>query len=267
MMPVKINNLQEEILLCDITGRKRIDLYASGLSLDADQKKRFDEALKKRRDGLPVQYITGKTEFYGLPIMVGPGVFIPRPETEILVEAAIKKSGALATGAPEHQSTSLKILDLCTGSGCIAIVLAKHINCAKIIATDISGEALEIARQNALLNNVAEKIDFRQADLFSGIDERFDIITCNPPYIKRDDIKNLPQEVSYEPQIALDAGQDGLDFYRMVARQASGFLKPDGILALELGDGQAETVRDMFGSNVNTIKDLNGIERVLIWTR
>jgi len=251
---------EEEILLCDMLGIERIGLYIRDLSLSESQSIQFEGALKRRAKGEPLQYIMGRTEFFGLSFFVGPGVFIPRPETEVLVEAVVDKCRGERPFAPT-------ILDLCTGSGCIAICLAKYAKCGKIIATDISAKSLQIARKNAVLNNADEKIEFRQADLFQGLQEKFDIITCNPPYIKREDIKNLPREVSYDPIIALDGGEDGLDFYRKITEQVHKFLKENGILIMELGDNQAEAVKNMFSGKTEIINDLNGIERALIWTK
>jgi len=249
----------------DILGVSRIDLHTQNLQLNPTQELQLEDALKRRAKGEPLQYIIGKTEFYGLSFYVAPGVFIPRPETEILVETVLN----IFKGLPVDSCQSASVLDLCTGSGCIAISLAKYTKCDKIIATDVSEIAVNTAKKNAVLNGAGGKIDFRVASLFNGLrhNEKFDIITCNPPYIKKDDIKKLPQEVAWEPQIALDGGQDGLDFYRKISQGAAQFLKESGILALELGDGQAYEVKNMFGGNTKIIKDTNGIERVLIWIK
>jgi len=279
-MSLKIKTKEEEILLSDIAGLGRIDLYTRDITLNSGQQKAFEEALLARSSGVPLQYILGKTEFYGLPIMVEPGVFIPRPETEVLVEAVVRHCEEPRRG---DEATSLELgdcfaslrsarndvvaLDLCTGSGCIAICLAKYAKCGKIVAIDISEKSIEIARKNAVLNNVSGEIEFKQADLFEGLVGRFDIIVCNPPYIKRQDLKSLPREVSFDPVIALDGGEDGLDFYRKIKQFSPGFLNKDGVLAMELGDGQAQSVKEMFSGKTEIIKDLNGIERVLIWTR
>lgn len=251
-----------EILLRYVLGVERIDLYTGGADINENQIRDFEELTARRAKGEPLQYITGKAEFFGLSFYVKPGIFIPRPETEVLVDAVINM-----TGAPEHQDISLKLLDLCTGSGCIAICLAKYANCGKIIATDISEKVLETAVKNAVLNGVDKKIYFKKADLFQGLNGKFDIITCNPPYIKREGLKRLPREVSYDPLIALDGGGDGLDFYRKVAQQAPEFLKDKAALVLELGDGQGKDVKNMFPGETEIIKDLNDIDRILIWTK
>ena len=279
-MSLKVKTKEEEILLCDITGLDRIGLYTQGISLSSTQEKIFEQALKKRSQGVPLQYVMGKTEFYGLPIRLEPGIFIPRPETEVLVEAVIRhceeprrgdEAISLERGdcfaSLRSARNDVSVLDLCTGSGCIAISLAKFAKCGRIIATDISEKSVEIAKKNAILNNVSDKIEFKQADLFEGLAGRFDIIVCNPPYIKRQDIKMLPVEVSFDPAIALDGGGDGFDFYRKISRFAPSFLNKGAILVMELGDGQAEAVKNMFPGKTEIIIDLNGIERVLIWTR
>jgi release factor glutamine methyltransferase len=159
------------------------------------------------------------------------------------------------------------VCDLCTGCGCIAISLAKYAKCGNIVATDISEKALKTAQRNAISNGIAEKIEFRKADLFNGLipAEKFDIIVCNPPYIRKKDLEKLPPEVRMEPLIALDGGEDGLDFYRSITSKASEFLKDNGILAMEMGDGQAGDVKKMFSDRIEFIRDLNGIDRVLIW--
>jgi len=165
----------------------------------------------------------------------------------------------------------VSVLDLCTGSGCIAICLAKHINCAKIIAADISKKSIEAARKNARINGVVDKIEFRMSDLFEnvGLGQRFDVIVSNPPYIKRSDLNSLPEEVRREPIVALNGGKDGLHFYRKIVQAGPAYLKEGGFLAMELGDGQSEKVKDTVEANsffkdIEIVRDLNGVERVLI---
>lgn len=281
---IKEYSIDEELLLCEMLGVERVDLYTQDLVLSGLQAVQFEDALKKRAKGEPLQHLTGKADFFGLKFFVEPGVFIPRPETEVLVDAVIRHceesrhrrdDEAISLlkyeiASPRNfgaRNDGLSILDLCTGSGCIAISLAKYAKCGNIIATDISSKSIEIAQKNAVLNGVADKIEFKQTDLFKDIDGRFDIIICNPPYIKRTDLKTLPAEVSYDPAIALDGGEDGLDFYRKITIHAPKFLKENGILAMELGDNQAEAVKGMLSGKTKIIRDLNGIERVLIWTK
>lgn len=210
----------------------------------------------------PLQYIAGREQFMGLDFIVNKDVLIPRPETEILVNEVFR-----------HAGHGIKILDLCTGSGNIAISLAKMIEGAQIIATDISVSALDTARKNASIHGVDKQIEFYQGDLFQAlpVDKRykFDIIVCNPPYVKRADIDFLQEEVRCEPHHALDGGIDGLDFYRRLAEAAQDFLAPGGSLFLEMGFDQAQDVANIFNSKrafkIKKIKeDLAGIDRV-VW--
>ncbi len=299
---------EAEILLMSALGiDSRIDLYISASGINSVQMLRLEDLIKKRCLGEPLQYLTGRTNFLGLPFWTEPGVFIPRPETEILVENVILRSpkgdeeslfyakgeilrpATRLSAKPREAEGSrgkprafgggaqndINILDLCTGSGNIAICLAKYKKSGKIIASDISDKAIKAARKNTIANSVEDKIAFIRADLFEGLNpqERFDIIVSNPPYIRRPDLENLPKETSYEPQEALDGGPDGLDFYRRIIEAAPYFLKDNGILAMEIGDGQSGQVRkilDLKGSytGISLIKDLNGLDRVfLAWIR
>jgi len=228
--------------------------------------------LNERIGGMPMQYLMGKIEFFGLPFFISPGVLIPRPETEILVQAVI---GLLSASAKEGVSriNPYRILDLCTGSGNIAISLAKHAKYAKITAIDIDDVCLNIARKNAVVNEI-NNIEFIKSNLFSklGPNDKFDIIVSNPPYIKQSDLKRLPLEVKSEPIIALDGGEDGFDFYRKIISEARKFLKPGGFLALESGDGQAYNIKEILEeenrfSSIKIINDYNNIPRVVIGVR
>jgi release factor glutamine methyltransferase len=188
----------------------------------------------------PLQYIIGKEKFFGMDFIVNEGVFIPRPETEILVQTAIEviESARAVKGA-------LRILDLCTGSGCIAISLTKNAQECKILASDISEEALVVARENASINGVSDRISFIKSDLFKDIKGKFDIIVSNPPYVARHEFDTLQKEVLKEPRIALDGGNDGLDFYRNIFREAPAYLNDGGHLIAEIGYGQRQGVRDI----------------------
>lgn len=217
--------------------------------------KRIDEIVQKRLTGRPLWYIIGDTEFYDCKIKVDERVLIPRPETEILAEHAVK------TVEPGN-----KVLDLCTGSGCIAIAIAKH--CAEkrvsVTASDVSDAALMLAAENAALNSV--KINFVRSDLFEKIHGRFNLIVCNPPYIRTSEISALSREVrDYEPRIALDGGEDGLNFYRRLAREVYRYIAKGGMLILEVGEGQAEEVLKLFEKRdyAMVVKDYNGVDRIL----
>ena len=217
--------------------------------------KKVEEIVQKRLIGRPLWYVIGDTEFYGCKIKVDERALIPRPETEILAEHAIK---TVEEGD--------KVLDLCTGSGCIAIAIAK--NCAgkrvQVTASDVSDAAIMLAKENANYNSV--DITFIQSDLFSKIHGRFNLIVCNPPYIKTSEIPALQREVrDWEPRIALDGGEDGLDFYRRLAREISRYIAKVGMLMLEVGGGQAEEVLKLFEKRdyAMVVKDYQGVDRIL----
>lgn len=217
--------------------------------------KRIEDIVQKRLTGRPLWYIIGDTEFYGCKIKVDERVLIPRPETEILAEQAVKT-------AEEND----KILDLCTGSGCLAVSIAKH--CASkhvhVTASDVSDGALMLAKENANYNSV--DVNFVRSDLFEKIHGRFNLIVCNPPYIKSSEIASLDREVrDYEPRIALDGGADGLDFYRRLAREISRYIAKGGMLMLEVGEGQAEEVLKLFEKRdyAMVVKDYQGVDRIL----
>ncbi len=216
---------------------------------------RYIKNVKRLILGEPLQYITGIQEFMKLNFLVTKDVLIPRPDTEILVEEVIRKA--------ENISNPV-ILDLCTGSGAIAVSLAKYIKNVHICAVDISSKALEIAKKNAELNGVKNNIEFIESNLFDKIKERkFDIIVSNPPYIETETIKTLSKDVQSEPKIALDGGKDGLDFY-----SGSKYLNRQGYICLEIGYNQRIAVRQILENkkryvNINCIKDLCGNDRVI----
>jgi release factor glutamine methyltransferase len=210
----------------------------------------------------PLQYIIGKEKFLGLDFVVNEKVFIPRPETEILVYAVLDVINATYNGR-------CAILDLCTGSGNIAISLTKNATNCKIFASDVSEDALEIAKKNARLNGVSESISFIKSDLFCGIEGKFDIIVSNPPYIARHEFETLQKEVLKEPRIALDGGKDGLDFYRTIFRKAPQYLKKGGYCMMEIGFGQRAAIKEMIEASgnfelIDVKEDQYLIERVVV---
>ena len=225
------------------------------------QEEKYFKSIEKLIKGIPLQHITHGQEFMKMNFYVNENVLIPRPETESLVEEVINISKKI---------NAKKILDLCTGSGAIAVSTAKYIDKSQITATDISKEALEIAKKNAKKNNVENQIKFLQSDLFKNIpNEKYDIIVSNPPYIKRDIIKTLDKQVQNEPIIALDGGWDGLDFYRKIIDKAYEFLKYKGYLCLEIGYDQKEDVIDIIKQkgvyiDAYSKKDLYGKDRIVI---
>ena len=215
--------------------------------------------IEKLTKGMPLQHITHTQEFMKMDFYVDENVLIPRPDTEILVEETIKIAQTME---------SPKILDLCTGSGAIAISLKKYIPSARVYAVDISKKALEIAKKNA--HRLEAEVKFIESNLFEKIkNEKFDIIVSNPPYIKKSDINYLSQEVQKEPQIALDGGYDGLDFYRKISYQAMDYLKFGSYLCFEIGYDQKEEVLEILKgiehyTKTYCKKDLCGNDRVVI---
>jgi release factor glutamine methyltransferase len=254
-----------ELLLLHTLQIPRVTLIAHPhTELSASQRTAYENSIARRLHHEPIQYITGRQEFYGLTLKVTPAVLIPRPETEHLVEAVLK---LLLANEP------LKIADIGTGSGAIAIALAAHLPQAEITALDISTDALAIATTNAREHNVADRIRFLQSDLLSALDretETFDAIVSNPPYVAETDRATLhPQVRNYEPATALFAGDTGLDIYRRLIPQAHNALKPNGLLALEFGHDQQNAIASLLQAwhNPIFINDLHNIPRVALASR
>lgn len=230
------------------------------MEFSKDQTDNYINSIKKISTGIPIQYITNNQEFMNLNFYVDENVLIPQPDTETLVEEVIN----------EYKEKKCEILDLCTGSGAIAISLAKYINESNIVASDISMKALQIAKLNAEKNLVRKKIEFIESDMFDKIyKEDFDIIVSNPPYIKKDVIKTLDKEVQNEPRLALDGGIDGLDFYREIVNKGYHYLKYNSYLCLEIGYDQKEEVMEIIKNernytNTYCLKDLYDNNRVIV---
>lgn len=226
------------------------------------QRDLYIKNIKRVIQGEPLQYITGLQEFMKLKFIVTKDVLIPQPDTEILVEEVIKIANEI--------KEKLHILDLCTGSGAIAVSIAKYVPNVKITAIDISSRALMIAKQNAKLNGVSNNIEFIESNLFSKLkNKKFDIIVSNPPYIPTGEIRNLPNDVQAEPIIALDGGKDGLDFYRKIVENGYKFLNKPGYLCLEIGYTQKDSVKKIINNEKKYIetyskKDLCQNDRVII---
>jgi len=251
-----------ELLLAHILQQPRTTfLIHPNIELTRPQAEAFNTLIARRAAGEPLQYLTGTQEFFGLPFRVTPSVLIPRPETEHLVEATLHWAAT--------QPHSLRILDIGTGSGAIAIALAANLPQAHLTATDISAAALTIARENAVHNNLAHRIDFLHSDLLEAADslQPFDAIVSNPPYIPLTDAPTLQTEVlAHEPHTALFAGHDGLQIYRRLIPAAHAALRPGGLLALEIGFGQRAALTQLLSdwSNVTFIDDYAGIPRVAL---
>lgn len=256
---------QAETLVSDILGINRIELYLkSKEAVDVEVLCLIQNGSLLRQTGYPLQYITGKTFFYGLEFKVNEDVFIPRPETEILVEAVLNKLSTL-------NCQLFTILEIGTGCGNIAVSLTKNFPYCRIIAADISKEALHIAQSNARLHNVDGYIQFICGNLFDILNKtlKFDFIISNPPYIKSAELKNLPKEVQFEPALALDGKTDGIFFYKKIIKKSAGYLNEGGFLAFELGDGQSAQISRILKNSgvfveIEFIKDFNNIERVVI---
>ncbi len=269
MILLKTNNIQEpnlksRLLMQYILNKPRqYMLIHDNEELTNKQEKAYLENIEKMIKGVPLQHITHSQEFMKMNFYVNENVLIPRPDTEILVEEVINI---------DKKTNAKKILDLCTGSGAIAISLAKYIENSQITAVDISEEALRIAKLNAVNNNVEDKITFVKSDLFENIvKEKYDIIVSNPPYIKKDFMKKLDKEVQQEPYIALDGGYDGLDFYRKIISEGYQYLKFKGYLCMEIGYDQKQEVFDIIKSqekysNTYSKIDLGGNDRIVVTT-
>jgi release factor glutamine methyltransferase len=262
---VESPRLQTELLLAHLLKMPRMKLYLSfERALTPAETDALRELVKRRGRREPLQHLTGSVSFCGLEIAVNRQALVPRPETELLAEAGWQFLSTLNL----QPST---VLDFGTGTGCIAIALAVKCPGAKITATDVSAEALALAGENAARHNVTGQIQFLRGDGFAAFstDEFFDLIISNPPYIPTEEIAALQPEVrDFDPRAALDGGAGGLDFYRRLGKEAKSFLKPDGRIMLEFGDGQDETVRNIFEAEkwiVEAVKeDYSHRARILI---
>lgn len=265
---VESPRLCAEILLADALRCERLKLYTQFESAPpADVLDRFRTAVREVASGTPIAYVVGRKEFFSLTFEVTPAVLIPRPETELIVERLV----SLARRSDWKPKT---ILDVGTGSGCIAIALAKHLPETRVLASDVSAEAVAVARRNAERNGVVERMEFRDGSLFApwSADERipahFDAIVSNPPYIGTDEKQHVaPNVLNYEPHVALFAGSDGLAIIRALIDGAAERLKTGGLLLMEVGFTHAPAVRELLQdgrwSNVGTIRDSGRCERVI----
>lgn len=271
-----------EMIVFHVVGMDRLDAYVNNPEIKSSDAARVRRLIRRRINGEPVQYIVGHIEFLGLTIKVGRGVLIPRPETELLVQEVITVVKSEELGVRSNNNTasvapfasrltphsSLSFLDLCTGSGCIALALAREFPDAEVFGTDVSREALVYAKKNARANDV-KNLTFLHGSLFEPVrGKKFKIITANPPYIRREELDTLQREIrDWEPVAALDGGQDGLDFYRKILSLANNHLKPGGFIFFELGYDQAEAVqklaREQGFEDIAIIKDYSGIGRIL----
>ena len=263
----KSARLDAELLLGEALGFDRIKLIVEAeRPLAEGELGRYRELIKRRRVGEPIAYILGRREFFALPMVVDRRVLIPRPDTEVLVESAL--SGTQA------QHLYGRMLDLCTGSGCVAIAFAKARPTWRVTAVDVSSDAASVARENVRRAGVVHNLAVLEGDLFAPLPEgaRFELITANPPYIPSADIAGLDADVrDFEPRLALDGGADGLDVTRRIIAAAARYLSPGGLLAMEGGFDQAPAVASLLAAagytDITRAKDLAGIERVVTGRR
>jgi release factor glutamine methyltransferase len=274
---VRSDSLAAELLLLHVTGRTRTTLYSHPEDLlEESQSRAYFGLIERRVEGVPTQHLTGKQEFWGMELEVTPDVLIPRPETEHVLEVALDRLAlrALRAGQPRRTlGEGLLAADVGTGSGCIALALAKELPAATVYALDVSAPALAVARRNAARFGLSERVRFFESDLFEGLSaERgsggFDLIVSNPPYVGRREADSLPREVrEHEPEIALYGGDQGYEFYGALILQSLAHLKPGGLLVVELGHDSLDAVQPLLAgdrwTNLGVSNDLSGIPRVI----
>jgi release factor glutamine methyltransferase len=260
--------LSAEWLLSAATGLSRVELYAHhDRPLSPEERTSLREGVKRRAAGEPLQYVTGEVAFRHIVVKVRPGVLIPRPETEVLVDAALAAVDAAIAARDEAV-----VVDLCTGSGCVALALAQERSGIRVLATDIAPEACALALENAERLGLAERVDVRGGDLFAAVPDDFlgrvDLVVSNPPYVPSADLAGLPPEVAeFEPHLALDGGEDGLDVFRHVIAGARRWLRPgEGWIAVELDERrvqQAASEALQWYQDVSVVSDLAGRDRIV----
>jgi release factor glutamine methyltransferase len=266
--------LNAELLMMFVLGRERAYLFAHPeRELSAEEQYRYDQVIRERAQGCPTQYITGHQEFWGLDLLVSPAVLIPRPETEHVVETVLDLlkeyplNTVTATAAASAAAGKLRLVDVGTGSGCIALALASELPQAEVHASDISPEALEIARVNAARFAMDTRIRFRKSDLLAAYPKDiFDFVVSNPPYVGELEADKVQRQVrEYEPRIAVFSGERGLDVYRRLIPQAQAALKPGGWLVVEIGFSAEESVKELLPGweDPRVTPDLQGIPRVI----
>jgi release factor glutamine methyltransferase len=270
---VPSHTLAAELLLLHVTSRDRAWLYGHPEEVLVESAaKKYSDLLSRRASGVPTQHLTGKQEFWGLDFEVSPDVLIPRPETEHVIEVALDRLAVREMRSGRQQllnGENVTLVDIGTGSGCIAIALTKELPAATVYATDISEPALQIARRNAARHDLSDRIQFLRSNLLESLPSLlFDLIVSNPPYIGRREAATLPIDVrEHEPHAALFGGEEGYELYGALISQAGLHLKPGGLLVLELGYNSLPAVEPLLDSahwaNVGVTDDLAGIPRVI----
>ncbi len=256
--------LNAELLVLFVLGRERAYLYAHPeRELSSEEQSRYDEVIRERARGCPTQYITGHQEFWGLDLLVSPAVLIPRPETEHVVETVLELLKLYEAEPPGK----LRLIDVGTGSGCIALALASELPKAEVHACDISEEALEMARINAARLGLDRRVRFRKSDLLAAYSrDTFDFVVANPPYVGDSEADKVQKQVrEFEPKVAVFSGEEGMDIYRRLIPQATDALKPGGWFVAEIGFSAEEKVRGLLAGwqDVQVTQDLQGIPRVI----
>ena len=274
--------LEAEILLAHALGTERIGLYlAYEREVETDARARFREWVQRRADGEPTRYLVGGCEFMSLAFKVGPGCLIPRPETELLVEEMMARSGKKRAHAPVGGGApadgAIRVIDLCTGCGCVAVSVAVHVPASNVVATDRSAPALEMARANAAAHGVGERVTFLNGDLYEALDAAgaapADFLVANPPYVAEAEWETLQPEIrNHEPREALVAGPEGTEVIERIVQGAPAYLKPEGTLLVEIGAGQGPAVQNMAAQvrgleGIEIRKDYAGHDRMLVARR
>ena len=262
---IETSDLDSRLMAAKASNKSVADFLRDGRLYVGDDsfENQMNEMVRRRLKGEPVAYITGQWEFYGLPLVITEDVLIPRDDTEVLVNQAVE---LLKAKGPDT-----RVLDLCCGSGCIGLSIAHTVRGAKIVMADISQKALAVARQNAIMNNLSKNVTCLEANALESppmIFGRFDLIVCNPPYIPTRVVEELDISVrDYEPHVALDGGEDGLDFYQAITDKWTELLKNGGTIMFECGIDQAGSIADILKSrgftDIKKYKDTLGIERVV----
>lgn len=253
--------LEAEILLAHALDVDRLHLYmAPDKPLTSDERSRYRSVVKERHSGTPLQHVIGEVNFYGLRFRVDREALIPRNETEELLDQVIKR-------APRDRD--IRCLDLGTGTGVIAVCMARYLPKAQVTAIDVSPTALQMARENAVLNEVTDRIEFVESNWFAHVEGQFDFIATNPPYIRSEELPNLPVEVrDHEPSVALDGGADGLDKIREIIKDLRTYLQPDGVVLMEIGHKQGDRVKQLFESigliDVSVERDIAEKDRFVV---
>lgn len=258
---IENSNILSKVLLMYVTKQtKEYLIINNNEELTEEAQEKYFKHIEQIIKGKPIQYITGHQEFMKLDFWINENVLIPQPDTEILVEEVLELC---------NEDKEYKILDLCTGSGIVGIAVAKNLNSCKVVLSDISQLALEVATKNAKFHKIENKVKIIQSDMFNSINGEFDIIVSNPPYIETDIISTLDKNVQNEPIIALDGGKDGLNFYRDIAQNSYKYIKKNGYLCVEIGYKQKENIINILEEtkkyeNIYCKKDLSENNRVIV---